>query len=100
MEGHASISSEILARYAADAAAGVAGVSGVVDRHLPPQRGVRVSEADGVVTVEVHVGVEWGASIPDVARAVQARVREYLARMADLETVAVNVVVDEIGAPA
>lgn len=99
MEGHASISSEILARYAADAAAAVTGVSGVVERHLPPQRGVRVSEEDGAVTVEVHVGVEWGASIPDVARAVQARVSDYLARMAGLEPASVDVVVDEIGVP-
>ena len=100
MEGQASISSEILARYAADAASGVAGVSGLVERHVPPQRGVRVSVEDGAVTVEVHVGVEWGVSIPDVARAVQARVREFLSRMADLEIVAVDVVVDEIGTPA
>jgi uncharacterized alkaline shock family protein YloU len=100
MEGQASISSDILSRYAADAAAEVAGVSGVVERHLPPHKGVRISEGDGGVTVEVHLGVEWGASIPDVGRAVQARVREYLAQMADLETAAVNVVVDEIGTPA
>lgn len=100
MEGQATISSEILARYAADVAVEVGGVRGVVGRHLPPQRGVRVSESDGRVTVEVHIGVEWGAPIPDIGRAVQARVREYLARMADLEPVAVNVVVDEIGTPA
>lgn len=100
MEGQASISSEILARYAADAASAVAGVSGIVDRHLPTKRGVRISENGGSVTVEVHVGVEWGASIPDVGRAVQARVGEYLRRMADLEAAAVNVVVDEIGSPA
>ena len=96
MEGQATISSEILARYAADAAAGVPGVAGLVERHLPPQRGVRVSTEDGAVTVEVHVSVDWGRSIPDVARAVQARVREFLARMADLEAVTVNVVVDEL----
>ena len=100
VEGQASISSEILARYAADAAAGVPGVTGVLERHLPPQRGVRIWETDGAVTVEVRVGVEWGTSIPDVGHAVQARVREYLVRMADLEPLAVNVVVDELGDPA
>jgi uncharacterized alkaline shock family protein YloU len=47
--------------------------------------------------VELHLAVDWGASIPDVGREVQARVREYLQRMADVEPAAVDVVVDEIG---
>jgi len=38
-----------------------------------------------------------GARIPDVGRAVQARVREYLERMAGAEPAAVNVVVDAVG---
>ena len=97
MEGHASISSEILASYAADAACEVAGVRGIVEGHLPRQRGVRVADEGGRVTLEVHLGVEWGASIPEVGRAVQERVRAYLGRMADLEPAAVDVVVDEIG---
>jgi uncharacterized alkaline shock family protein YloU len=103
MEGHASISSEILASYAADAAREVPGVTGLVEGHLPlPRRGgVRVVDEDGSVTVELHLALAWGASIPDVGRAVQSRVRDYLGRMADLEPAAVNVVVDEIGpAPA
>lgn len=97
MEGHATISADILARYAADAAREVPGVAGLVGRALPPQPGVRVRESDGRVTVELHLGVEWGASIPEVGRAVQSRVREYLERMADLDLAAVDVVVDEIG---
>ena len=95
MEGSASISSEVLASYAADAARDVPGVSGVGQG----RRGVKVSADDGAVVVEVHVGVEWGASIPDVAHAVQRRVRDYLTRMADVEAPSVNVVVDEVGAP-
>ena len=47
--------------------------------------------------VELHLAVEWGASIPEVGRSVQERVREYLLRMADVEPLAVEVVVDEIG---
>jgi uncharacterized alkaline shock family protein YloU len=97
-DGHASISGDILARYAADAAQDVAGVRGLVESHLPRHRGVRLTEEEGrVVRVELHVAVEWGASIPEVARAVQRRVREYLGQMADLELEAVDVVVDEIG---
>jgi uncharacterized alkaline shock family protein YloU len=92
MEGHASISADILGRYAADAAREVVGVRGLVGR-----RAARISEAGGRVTVEVHVGVDWGASIPAVGRAVQERIRAYLERMTELDLASVNVVVDEIG---
>jgi uncharacterized alkaline shock family protein YloU len=95
--GHASISMDILAAYAADAAREVAGVRGLVESRLPPQRAVRITEENGRFTVELHVGVDWGASIPDVGRAVQERVRIYLARMADVEPAVVDVVVDEVG---
>jgi uncharacterized alkaline shock family protein YloU len=94
MEGHASISTDILARYAADAAREVPGVHAVGDG----RRGVRVNADDGPLVVELHLAVDWGASVPDVGRIVQRRVRDYLVRMADVEPPVVNVVVDEIGA--
>src|SRR5437764_137731 len=97
MDGRASISSDILARYAADAAREVAGVRGLVESHLHRHRGVRVLDDDGAVTIEVHVEAEWGASLPDVGREVQARVRDCLERMADLDPEAVDVVVDDVG---
>jgi uncharacterized alkaline shock family protein YloU len=97
VEGQASISADILARYAADAAREVPGVRGVVESPLPGRRGVRVASEDGEVRVELHLTVEWGAEIPRLGRAVQTRVREYLLRMADVEPGAVDVVVDEIG---
>ena len=86
MEGHSVISPEVLARYAADAAAEVPGVQ-------PRQRrGARVSGNE----VEVHVVVDYGANIPEVAAEVQRRVSDYLARMADLRPSVVNVVVDDV----
>jgi uncharacterized alkaline shock family protein YloU len=91
MEGQASISVDILARYAGDAAGEVEGVRGLA------KRGVKVADEDGSVRVELHLDVAWGAAIPAVARGVQQRVREYLARMADVEPAAVDVVVDEVG---
>ena len=47
--------------------------------------------------VELHLAVDWGASIPELGRDVQARVREYLLRMADVDPATVDVTVDEIG---
>jgi uncharacterized alkaline shock family protein YloU len=97
VNGQATISADILASYAADAALEVPGVRGLVESPLPGRRGVRIAEEDGRVRVELHLAVDWGASIPEVGRTVQERVREYLARMADVEPAAVDVVVDEVG---
>jgi len=95
MEGQASISADILARYAADAAIEVEGV-----RALAGRRGVKVESENGSVRVELHLEVEWGAAISDVGRTVQERVGEYLAQMADVDLAEVEVVVDQIGPAA
>ena len=98
MEGHASISPEVIARYASDAALEVDGVRRLVERQLPRHRGVRIASTEaGAVTIELHVSLEWGAAFVDVGRVVQERVTGYLARMADLQPERVDVLVDEIG---
>ena len=98
MEGHASISPDVLARYAGDAALEVEGVRGLVESHLPRHRPVRITVGeDERVSVGLHLALEWGAAFPDVGRAVQRRVGDYLTRMADLRPVKVDVVVDEVG---
>jgi uncharacterized alkaline shock family protein YloU len=86
MEGHSVISPEVLARYAADAAAEVLGV------HTKQRRGARVSGNE----IEVHVVIDYGANIPDVAADVQRHVIDYLAQMADMRPSVVNVVVDDV----
>lgn len=93
----ATISSDVLASYAADAAREVEGVRGLVESTLHRHKGVRVLESGGSVRIELHIAVDWGASIPAVGRELQARVAAYLARMASVEAAAVDVVVDEIG---
>jgi uncharacterized alkaline shock family protein YloU len=85
-DGHSVISPEVLARYAADAAAEVPGV------HTKQRRGARVTGGE----VEVHVVVDYGADVPQVAAEVQRRVIEYLGRMADVSPTAVHVVVDDV----
>ncbi len=64
----------------------VEGVQELVDG---PRRheGVRVTEEDGALGVELHVALEWGARAPTSATAVQRRVAEYLARTARLPSV-------------
>jgi uncharacterized alkaline shock family protein YloU len=97
VEGQASISTDILARYAGDAALEVVGVRGLAESPLPGRRGVRVTSGDGAVRVELHLAVDWGVSVIDVGREVQQRVQEYLVRMADVAPASVDVVVDEVG---
>ena len=92
----ATISSDILASYAADAARDVDGVHGLVEGGLHRHKGVRIEEENGHVRVELHIAVAWGTSLPDVGREVQRRVAAYLARMASIEPEAVDVVIDEI----
>ena len=88
MADQATIATDILARYAADAAREVEGVRAIAGR-----RGVRISGKEAV-RIEVHLLVARGISIPALGRGVQARVREYLASMADVEPASVDVVVD------
>ena len=98
MEGHASISPDVLARYAADAALEVDGVHALVGSHLPRHRPVRIVQGDdGRISVELHLALEWGAPFGAVGPEVQLRVAEYLARMADLEPARIDVVVDDVG---
>ena len=95
----ATISTDILASYAADAAREVEGVRGLVESALHRHKGVRIVDEDGRVRVELHVAVEWGASIPEVGREVQERVAAYLGQMANVDPEAVDVIVDQIGPP-
>jgi uncharacterized alkaline shock family protein YloU len=92
VDGAASIAEEIIARYAADAAREVPGV-----RALSGRRGVKVLQADGKVDVELHLQTTWGASIPEIALAVQGRVAEYLEAMANVAPRRVEIVIESVG---
>ncbi len=89
MEGQ-TISPEVLARYAGDAAREVSGVAGLAEA-------AEISSDSTAVTI--HLELEWGSAAEDVARKVQERVAEYLERMANLTVGSVDVVIDGVGAP-
>lgn len=94
------ISAEVLGSYAADAAREVPGVRGLVQGTRPRHKGVRVTEEGGVLSVALHLAVDWGAGAADVGAMVQRRVADYLARMSGAAVTRVDVVVDEVGPPA
>ena len=87
------ISPDVLARYAGDAALDVNGVSGLA------RDAAEVTRTGGSAAVVVHVELQWGAGSEAVARQVQARVAEYLGRMAELEVVSVDVLIERVGGP-
>jgi uncharacterized alkaline shock family protein YloU len=87
------ISTDVLARYASDAAQEVEGVSGLT------REAAHVGGTAERADVVVHLELEWGAAAEDVSRRVQDRVTEYLERMANLDVGSVDVVVERVGAP-
>jgi uncharacterized alkaline shock family protein YloU len=90
MEGHAVISPDVLASYAADAAREVEGV-----HDLAGKGGVKVARDEGQVTVELHLVLDWGAHAGEVGSKVQANVADCLVRMADVRPHTIDVIVDE-----
>ena len=58
-----------------------------------------MTDTRGILALELHLGLDWGANAPSVGIAVQQRVAEYLGRMTDLETASIDVVVDDFGSP-
>jgi uncharacterized alkaline shock family protein YloU len=100
MDGNASVAADVLASYAADAAREVDGVRALVESRLPRHAAVRVNGEAGRLSVELHVELAWGASVPEVGAEVQRRVADYLERMAGARPQAVDVVVAEIGPPS
>ena len=93
MEGHSVVSPEVVARYARDAACEVPGVAGVVDG---VRKGVRL-DGGGIV---LHLALDEGVSIPEVGASVQRGVADYLERMTEARPTTVDVVVEELDAPA
>ena len=93
MEGHSVISPEVVARYARDAAAEVAGVARVVEG---VRKGVRVDDGG----IELHLALAEGVSIPEVGAAVQRGVADFLERMTAVRPGSVDVVVEELGGAA
>jgi uncharacterized alkaline shock family protein YloU len=109
-EERPSLSHDVVATYVADA---VRSVDGVVDLHSSPWKGFssRVREmhaggivvrdgGPGVVDLDIHVRVAWGAAIPELARQVEEAVRQRCAALLSIEPGTVTLFVDEIAAPA
>ena len=70
---------------------------GVSESPLPGRRGVRVATDDGSVRVELHLAVDWGASIPQLGRTSRPACASTCFAWPTSTPRAVDVTVDEIG---
>jgi uncharacterized alkaline shock family protein YloU len=104
-----SVSHVVIASYVADAARSV---RGIVDLHTSAWKGlsarmrethsggVVVKESEpGTVLVEIHARLAWGSVIPELARQVDAAVRERVLALLNIDLGAVTLFVDEIAGP-
>ena len=71
-------------------------VSAVEDARLRRRRRLSLELADGHARAELEISAAYGSVLPEVARAVQERVGESLARTCGVEVDAVDVAVVEL----
>ena len=81
MDGHSVISTDVVARYARDATLEVPGVTRVVEG---ARKGVRVEPE----SIELHLAVAWGVSIPELSHRNAPVVSIHSPRAAEPEPVA------------
>lgn len=99
MQRRPLIASDVLARYAGDAAREVDGVSGLADGRLQRGKAVTVSGDEDTLAIELSLELEWGRNSTAVGREVQRSVYEYLERMASVSPASVQVVVGAVSPP-
>jgi uncharacterized alkaline shock family protein YloU len=110
-DGAVNVSPAIVAGVIAKAAAGVYGVAELADRNPiegiaralrinQPARGVDLNIKDGSVEADVHVVIENGVKIVEVAKNVQSAVKFAIEKNVGLAVGSVNVLVADIRLPA
>jgi uncharacterized alkaline shock family protein YloU len=108
--GSVQIHNNVIATIARLAAVKVPGVcemsGGIVDdlagmiRKKSGDRGIRVSFEDAGVVIEIHVILDYGVRIPNVAWQLQTEVRQAVEQMTGKQVKAVQVVVQGVKLPA
>lgn len=99
--GEVQIADEVVAIIAGLAATEVEGVSsmaGNITNELVSKlgmknlsKGIKVTVAEGVVSVDVALNIAFGYAIPDVSAKVQEKVKNAIENMTGLEVASVNI---------
>jgi len=107
--GAVQIHNHVIATIARQAALGVKGVvemsgtfvdglAGMLGRN-PADRGIRVDLEDQSIALELHVVLEFGVRIPQVAWQIQNEVRQAVEQMTGKTVKAVNVIIQSLRFP-
>lgn len=94
----------VIATVAALSVDGVSKMSGTIAEDLQERfklrqdsgKGVRVEFKEGSVDIILHIYVEYGHSIVDVAEEVQVNVKESVKSMTDMEIGAVDIIIEGV----
>lgn len=95
--GAIHIAEEVVAAIVADAVGEVEGVGPIsqsVSEQLPGKktlRGVRITESEGAIVIDVYLMLRYGFAIPDTAQKVQEGVSGAVSGMTGFPVKAVNV---------
>lgn len=104
------VSREAIATLAAQAAAGVAGVVTCQQKTVETltsrvkrafvHKGVKVEREDGSYRLSVYLRVSYGVNIPSLAQEVAKKVKDYVEGLTEVTVDEVEVVIEDIEAPA
>ena len=97
--GRITISSDAIAQIVAETVRESYGVVGMAGRRrLPgrPGRGIEIGRDGGDVTIDLHVVVEYGLNLAEVASTLRNRVGYEVGRLTGLPVRAVEVHIDDV----
>lgn len=102
--GRISISSEAIAQIVGHTAAECYGIVGMAGRGRLPRllsrerltQGIEVGERDGRLEIDLHVVVEYGLKLAEVAATVRTRVAYEVERQAGLPVASVEVHIEDV----
>ena len=105
--GRISVSAEAIAQVVGNVAAESYGIVGMAGRRFPrlPKRGrltdgIEVKSRDGGIEIDLHVVVEYGLNLAEVAATVRSQVGYEVTRLTGLGVAAVEVVIQRVRASA
>jgi uncharacterized alkaline shock family protein YloU len=97
--GRITISSDAIAQIVGETARECYGVVGMAGRKWLPERvtqGIQIARAGDGVTIDLHVVVEYGLNLAEVASTVRNRVAYEVNRLTGLPVNAVEVHIDDV----
>jgi uncharacterized alkaline shock family protein YloU len=97
--GRITISSDAIAQIVGETARECYGVVGMAGRKWLPERvtqGIQITRDGGGVAIDLHVVVEYGLNLAEVASSVRNRVAYEVNRLTGLPVSAVEVHIDDV----